>query len=139
MAYTPFKMKGPSLYRTSPAKASPEAKTLTLEEKIKKYPKAANLLKAVPNKEAYDKLSDIDKKGFDKAAKKAGLPQKQVLASAEKPKGNTESPAKQKETYGGRDKKKVKKELSKHRKNIDKATTEKDKAKHSKKYYNTMF
>ena len=160
MAYTPFKMKGPSLYRTSPAKASPEAKTLTLEEKIKKYPKAANLLKAVPNKEAYDKLSDADKKGFDKAAKKAGLPQKQVLASAEKPKGNTESPAKnyknpqdykvfnfgnkptpakQKETYGGRDKKKVKKELSKHRKNIDKATTSKDKAKHSKKYYSTMF
>tara|TARA_R100000458_G_C8159599_1_gene164201 strand:+ start:165 stop:710 length:546 start_codon:yes stop_codon:yes gene_type:complete len=38
--------------------------------------KAQNLLKAVPNKEAYDKLSDTDKKGFDKAAKKANLPMK---------------------------------------------------------------
>tara|TARA_R100000655_G_scaffold37781_1_gene72419 strand:- start:75 stop:278 length:204 start_codon:yes stop_codon:yes gene_type:complete len=35
-----------------------------------------NLLKAVPNKEAYDKLSPQDKKGFDEAAKKAGLPTK---------------------------------------------------------------
>ena len=49
------------------------------------------------------------------------------------------SPTKQKETYGGRDKKEVKKDLKKHRKNINKATTSKDKAKHSKKYYNTMF
>ena len=37
---------------------------------------AKNLLKAVPNKKAYDKLSDIDKKGFNKAARKAGLPTK---------------------------------------------------------------
>ena len=35
---------------------------------------AKNLLKAVPNKEAYNKLSEKDKKGFDVAAKKAGLP-----------------------------------------------------------------
>ena len=35
-----------------------------------------NLLKAVPNKKAYDKLSDENKKGFDIAAKKAGLPTK---------------------------------------------------------------
>jgi len=51
-------------------------------KKLKKSPvkatsKAAkNLLKAVPNKKAYNKLSDVDKKGFDKAAKKAGLPTK---------------------------------------------------------------
>tara|TARA_R110000765_G_scaffold121343_1_gene217475 strand:- start:36 stop:827 length:792 start_codon:yes stop_codon:yes gene_type:complete len=43
---------------------------------ISKAEKRANLLKAVPNQEAYDKLSDIDKKGFDKAGKAAGLPQK---------------------------------------------------------------
>ena len=36
----------------------------------------ANLLKAVPNQEAYDKLSDIEKAEFNKAAKKAGLPMK---------------------------------------------------------------
>jgi len=41
---------------------------------------AKNLLKAVPNKAAYNKLSDMDKKGFDKAAKKAGLPTKQSPA-----------------------------------------------------------
>ena len=34
----------------------------------------------------------------------------------------------------------AKPELTKrHRKNIDKATTEKEKARHSKKYYSTMF
>ena len=48
--------------KKSPAKATSKA--------------AKNLLKAVPNKKAYDKLSDIDKKGFDKAARKAGLPTK---------------------------------------------------------------
>ena len=34
----------------------------------------------MPNKKAYDKLSDIDKKGFDKAARKAGLPTKNVAS-----------------------------------------------------------
>ena len=38
--------------------------------------KAKNLLKAVPNKKAYDKLSDTDKKSFNIAAKKYGLPMK---------------------------------------------------------------
>jgi len=41
---------------------------------------AKNLLKAVPNKTAYNKLSEMDKKGFDKAAKKAGLPTKSSMA-----------------------------------------------------------
>ena len=45
--------------------------------------KAQNLLKAVPNKDEYNKLSDVDKQGFDKAAEKYGLPTKK------------ESPAKQ--------------------------------------------
>jgi hypothetical protein len=38
--------------------------------------KRANLLKAVPNKEAYDKLSDADKKGFNATGAKVGLPTK---------------------------------------------------------------
>lgn len=61
-----FKMKGFSGFGNSPmkAKASP----------------AENLLKAVPDEEAYNKLSDIDKKGFDKAAKEAGLPTKKSPA-----------------------------------------------------------
>ena len=42
--------------------------------------KAKNLLKAVPNKAAFDKLSPEDKKGFTKAAKKAGLPTKKATA-----------------------------------------------------------
>jgi len=59
-----FKMKGFSGFGNSPIKA-----------KTKSTP-AENLLKAVPNKKAYNKLSSEDKKGFDKAAKKAGLPTK---------------------------------------------------------------
>ena len=42
---------------------------------------AKNLLKAVPNKKAYEKLSTEDKKGFNKAAKKAGLPTKNVTSA----------------------------------------------------------
>ena len=65
--YSPYKMKGPSLYN-SPMKSKTGAK---------------NLLKAVPNEKAYNKLSDENKKGFDKAAKKAGLPTKKSPAKKE--------------------------------------------------------
>ena len=58
----PFKMKGWSPFKNKEG-YSKEAK---------------NLLKAVPNEDVYNKLSDIDKKGFDDAAKKAGLPTKSV-------------------------------------------------------------
>jgi len=53
--------------KKSPAKATSKA--------------AKNLLKAVPNKAAYNKLSSEDKKGFDKAAKKAGLPTKNIASA----------------------------------------------------------
>ena len=43
--------------------------------------KSKRLLKAVPNKAAFDKLSPEDKKGFTKAAKKAGLPTKNVASA----------------------------------------------------------
>ena len=46
----------------------------------------ANLLKAVPNQEAYDKLSDIEKADFNKAAKKAGLPMKPKPKGQDDPK-----------------------------------------------------
>ena len=62
-----FRMKGYSYPGKSPMK-------LTDKEK------QANLLRAVPNKEAYDKLSDEDKKGFNEAAKKVGLPTKKSPA-----------------------------------------------------------
>ena len=65
----PYKMKGFSGYGNSPMKN----KNLTKAEK------RANLLKVVPNQEAYDKLSEADKKGFDKAGRAAGLPQKKKL------------------------------------------------------------
>ena len=67
-----------------PAAAVPMKKNLKvgapkLEEKNKNYGTGAqNLLKAVPNKEAYNKLSDANKRGFDKAAKRAGLPTKKT-------------------------------------------------------------
>ena len=64
----PYKMKGFSGYGNSPMK----------NKNVSKAEKRANLLKVVPNEEAYNKLSDIDKKGFDKAGKAAGLPQKKA-------------------------------------------------------------
>ena len=42
----------------------------------------ANLLKAVPNQEAYNKLSQTEKDSFNKAAKKAGLPMKTEVKKA---------------------------------------------------------
>lgn len=63
---TPFKMKGhtlPGINQKTPLKYDDGAK---------------NLLKAVPNEDAYNKLSDLDKKGFDKAGAKAGLPTKKT-------------------------------------------------------------
>ena len=66
---TPYKMKGYSYPGTSPVK-----------DKGNYSEGAQNLLKAVPNKEAYNKLSDVDKKGFDAASKKAGLPTKKSPA-----------------------------------------------------------
>ena len=58
--------KGANDMKKSPAKKANYSK------------EAKNLLKAVPNKEAYDKLSDENKKRFDIAAKKAGLPTMKV-------------------------------------------------------------
>ena len=63
---TPYKMKGFSGYGNSPMKTN----------EVTNAEKQANLLKVVPNQEAYDKLSEADKKGFDKAGRAAGLPQK---------------------------------------------------------------
>jgi len=53
----------------------------TLKFKSPAKNKAKNLLKAVPNKAAFDKLSPEDKKGFTKAAKKAGLPTKNITSA----------------------------------------------------------
>ena len=64
--------------------------------------KRANLLKVVPNEAAYNKLSDENKKGFDAAGKKAGLPQKpspakiDLIEGTAKKKANQTSPKKAK-------------------------------------------
>jgi hypothetical protein len=70
------------MMKKSPAKAMSKA--------------AKNLLKAVPNKAAYDKLSPEDRKGFDKAAKKAGLPTKSVAKMKKSAMKLKKSPAKNK-------------------------------------------
>ena len=88
----PFKMKGSSalgygnqhskgMKYASPAKGysiekGPHAPHPAKYASPAKTEEGANLLKAVPNEDAYNKLSDLNKKGFDKAAKKAGLPTK---------------------------------------------------------------
>ena len=95
--YTPFKMKGKSpMMKALIGKQSrlPEhlkAKILAAPESptkmMKKSPAKAKteaakrLLKAVPNQAAYDKLSAIEKKEFNKAAKKAKLPMKNVASA----------------------------------------------------------
>jgi len=73
--YTPFKMKG-SPFQRNYGIPSPAKETNTQYSK-----EAQNLLKAVPNKEAYDKLTAMEQKDFDIAAKKYGLPQKLVRKS----------------------------------------------------------
>jgi hypothetical protein len=60
------------------AKQSKQIESIMKKSPAKNKNKAKNLLKAVPNKAAYDKLSPEDKKAFNKAAKKAGLPTKKV-------------------------------------------------------------
>ena len=76
----------------------------------------ANLLKAVPNKEAYDKLSDADKKGFDATGAKVGLPTKPAKYA---------SPAKQNEKYLDRAQKKHDKLTTKIEKAEEKGKTKK--------------
>jgi hypothetical protein len=74
------KMMGISPVKKAPSKAE-------LARKLGYSEKAENLLKAVPNKAAYDKLSPQDKIAFDKAAKRAGLPTKKSPASKKKFRG----------------------------------------------------
>ena len=50
-------------------------------EKLKKAKRGENLLKVVPDEAAFNKLSDIDKKGFTEAGIKAGLPTKKSPAT----------------------------------------------------------
>ena len=72
----------------------------------KKEKPYANLLKAVPNEEAYNKLSEEDKKGFDRAMKKAGGPMKPAPTTFQMRSGNSplfktmgSSPVKQDKEY----------------------------------------
>jgi len=62
---TLFKMKGYNYPGTSP-----------MTDKTNYSKEAQNLLKAVPNEEAFNKLSKKDQKSFNIAAKKYGLPMK---------------------------------------------------------------
>lgn len=48
----------------------------------KKNDPKANLLNVVSNQKDYDKLSQIDKEGFNAAAKKAGLPTKKIKSQS---------------------------------------------------------
>jgi len=65
---TPYKMKGSPMYRNFGV-----GKT-TQEERDEMTP-AERLLAVVPNEAAYNKLSKSEQEAFDKAGKKAGLPQ----------------------------------------------------------------
>ena len=90
MNKSPYKMKGKSpMMKALIGKQSnlpAELKAKILASPAKKKNPGENLLKAVPNKEAYDKLSEENKKGFDKAAKKAGLPTKKSPVAGKKSK-----------------------------------------------------
>ena len=61
-----------------PQKAPEKQASPAKQKELSNAEKRANLLKVVPNKEAYNKLSDLNKKGFDKAGKEVGLPQKKA-------------------------------------------------------------
>lgn len=66
------KKKAPAYKSWSFPKAGPLNKNLKLSKEAKR------LLKAVPNKTAYNKLGKIARADFDKAAKKYGMPMKSV-------------------------------------------------------------
>jgi len=71
---TPFKMKAG---KEGPMKKNFRSALLkkgTTQKERNAMTPAERLLAVVPDKAAYNKLSDADKKGFDKAGKKAGLP-----------------------------------------------------------------
>jgi len=80
----PYKMKGSPMQRNfgigSPLKETSPIKGVKVKPRQgssgEKSKKQANLLKVVPNKKAYNKLSDVDKKAFTKIGIRAGLPTK---------------------------------------------------------------
>ena len=74
MAKGPFKMAGYSYPGSSMARDT----TKTTQKERDAMTPAQRLLAVVPNEEAYNKLSDADKKAFNKAAKKANIPMKPV-------------------------------------------------------------
>ena len=85
--YKVFNMGNPVKFNDPLRKASAEGKLPPKFKKAvdnaplkkKKFSKEAqNLLKRVPNKKAYNKLSKQDQIEFDKAAKKYGLPTKKA-------------------------------------------------------------
>ena len=65
---------GPSVMKMYGKGKNPITFKSPMKDKKGYSKEAKNLLKAVPNKEAYNKLSEKDKKGFNVAAKKYGLP-----------------------------------------------------------------
>ena len=70
MAKAPYKMKGSPMHRNFGVGQK------TQKERDEMTP-AERLLAVVPNEAAYNKLSKPDQEAFDKAAGKAGIPQKQ--------------------------------------------------------------
>ena len=88
---TKLKMKSASVYAVGHKKGGKSLSIKTnIDGTVKRKSKAKpNLLKAVPNKAAFDKLSSEDKKGFTKAAKKAGLPTKNVASALKMKKSPT--------------------------------------------------
>ena len=80
MAKSPYKMKAGKEGPMKKNFRSALLKKETTQAERDKMTPAQRLLAVVPNQEAYDKLKDSEKKGFDKAAKAAGLPQKKIKA-----------------------------------------------------------
>ena len=81
IANSPVDMHSPVKKYKSAAqrKAVHASKAERSPNKNKEYSKEAkNLLKAVPDKAAYDKLDKTSREGFDKAARKYGLPTKRA-------------------------------------------------------------
>ena len=72
---TPYKMKGSPMARNYGAPF--KTKETTQTERDAMTP-AQRLLKVVPDKATYNKLTATEKISFDRAAKKAGLPMKKT-------------------------------------------------------------
>tara|TARA_R110002020_G_scaffold391612_2_gene602022 strand:+ start:1676 stop:2284 length:609 start_codon:yes stop_codon:yes gene_type:complete len=126
-----FKKMGSSPIKKTEGKGTPSVSPPPKAELTNKE-RLDNLLKVVPNEDAFNKLSETDKKGFTDAWEKSGGTTKKVLKKKESPAKQTDS------TYADGSKKSARERAFSKRHTTEKATyntSAKDHAKQDPYWY----